>query len=231
MSPNHPVCFGPPAKDSRARALSLEGEGWERVIRRRWQGGRLRPKRPLRDARGVTAVEFGLLVGPLMVLLMGLADLGMRAYVGVQLQGTLDQAARKVTIGSVTTATLTTFVQSRISPLLRNATVVVTAKSYDDFSDVGKPEPITTDTAPIGSYNTGDCFLDLNGNNRWDSDSAVAGNGGGDDVVYYTATVSYPLLLPLGRLLGLPATESVSATTMLRNQPYAAQAQPVTVCT
>jgi Flp pilus assembly protein TadG len=168
---------------------------------------------------------------PLIVMLLGLVDLGFRSYIASQLQGTMDQAARKVTIGGVSTTTVTNFVSDRIRRILPGATVVVVPKSYDDFSDVGKPEPITTDTAPLGVYNAGDCFTDLNANGVWDSDGGQSGNGGGDDIVYYTATVSYPALMPLRKLLGWSATETVSATMMMRNQPYAAQPQPATICT
>lgn len=183
-----------------------------------------------RDRRGVAAVEFALVSVPLIVMLLALVDLGFRSYIASQLQGTLDQAARRVTIGGVSTTTVKTFVTERIRRILPGADVDVVPKSYDDFSDVGKPEPITTDTAPYGTYNAGDCFLDLNSNGRWDSDGGTSGNGTGDDIVYYVATVRYPALMPLRNFLGWSATERVSATMMMRNQPYAGQPQPTTVC-
>lgn len=183
------------------------------------------------DRRGLAAVEFGLIAVPLVTMLLTLVDLGFRSYIAAQLQGTLDQAARQVTIGGVSTGTIATFVTTRIRRILPGATVTVTPKSYDDFSGVGKPEPITTDTAPLGVYNAGDCFLDLNGNGVWDADGGQSGNGGGDDIVYYTATASYPAIMPLRGLLGWPATEQVTATMMMRNQPYAAQPAALTKCT
>lgn len=191
----------------------------------------IRLRRLARDRKGVAAIEFALVSVPVVLMLLTLIDLGFRAYLSSQLQGTMDQAARKVTVGGVTTTTITNFVTDRIRRILPGATVQVVPKSYDDFSDVAKPEPITTDTAPIGTYNAGDCFTDLNNNGIWDSDGGSAGNGSGDDIVYYVATVSYPALMPLRRFLGWPTTETVTATMMMRNQPYSAQSQPVTVCT
>ncbi|WP_294392320.1 TadE/TadG family type IV pilus assembly protein [uncultured Sphingomonas sp.] len=188
-------------------------------------------RRLLRDRRGATVVEFALIAAPLIMTIMALTDLAFRAFMGVQLQGAMDQAARQVTVGGVTTQTVTTFVQGRMRTLLSSADVKVKPMSYDDFSTVGKPEPITTDTAPLGTYNKGDCFLDLNNNKQWDADGGAGGNGGGDDIIYYTATVSYPALMPLGRFLGFPDLTTITATMMMRNQPYEAQAQPVTVCT
>ena len=188
-------------------------------------------RRLKQDARGGTLVEFALVSPVLLLMLMALIDMGFRSYVSMQLQGTLDQAARKVTVGGVSTSTISTFVQQRMTAIIRTASVTVTPKNYDDFSNVGKPEPITTDTAPVGTYNKGDCFQDLNGNGVWDSDAGGSGTGSGDDVVYYTAVVTFPALMPLGKLLGWPSTETVSATMMMRNQPYAAQPMPATVCT
>lgn len=183
-----------------------------------------------RDRRGVSAVEFGLIATPLCLVLLALIDLGFRQYMASMLQGTLDQAARRVTVGAVTPASISTFVTGRMRLILPGATVTVTPRSYDDFSTVGKPEPITTDTAPIGTYNAGDCFLDQNGNGNWDSDSGQSGNGSSDDIVYYTATARFPSVMPLGRFLGWSATETVTATMMARNQPYATQAQPIIIC-
>jgi Flp pilus assembly protein TadG len=188
-------------------------------------------RRLARDRRGIAAVEFALVSVPVIIMLLALIDLGFRSYIAAQLQGTLDQAARRVTIGGVSTSTVSTFVTDRIRRILPGATVSIVPKSYDDFSDIGKPEPITTDTAPLGTYNAGDCFLDLNANGVWNSDGGQSGNGGGDDIVYYVATVSYPALMPLRGFLGWSNTETVAATMMMRNQPYAAQPQPATICT
>jgi len=42
-------------------------------------------------------------------------------------------------------------------------------------------------------------------------------------VVEYTATVTYPSLIPGGTAIGLSPTTRISATTLLRNQPFANQ--------
>jgi len=165
------------------------------------------------------------------MLTLGLIDLGFRQYMASMLQGAMDQAARQVTIGGASTSTISTFVNNRMKLVLPSSQVQVTPKSYYDFSNVGKPEPITTDTAPLGVFNTGDCFQDLNGNNVWDSDAGASGFGGGDDIVYYTATATYPALVPVGKLFGWSTNETVTATMMMRNQPYAAQRQPLIKCT
>jgi Flp pilus assembly protein TadG len=183
------------------------------------------------DQRGATIVEFALVCIPFVTMLCALFELGFQQYVAVQLQDALDQAARKVTVGTGTTsAQLTALVKARVQTIAPTATVVVSPTSYAKFQNVAKAEPITTDTAPLGTYNAGDCFTDVNGNGSWDSDAGKAGTGGSDDVVLYTATVSYREIVPVSGLLGWGSTRTMTATTMLRNQPYASQAEPATVC-
>jgi Flp pilus assembly protein TadG len=183
------------------------------------------------DRRGASAVEFALLSLPTISIMCGLFDLGYRQYVATQLQDALDRAARRVTIGTGTTAAqLTAMVTDSVKAISRDADVVIVPTSYGKFQQVSKPEPITTDTQPVGKYNVGDCFLDINGNGVWDADSARAGTGGSDDVVLYTATVTYPEIVPMSRLIGGSAVTKLTATTMLKNQPYASQTEPVIVC-
>nr|WP_276046705.1 MULTISPECIES: TadE family protein [unclassified Sphingomonas] len=185
----------------------------------------------MRENRGVTIVEFAIVAPCLMLIMMGLLSLGLRAYIGIQLQGALEQAARQVTVGTTTTtAMVTASVKAQVNRIMPRASVTVVPTSYYDFAHVGKPEPITTDTAPLGTYNTGDCFQDLNGNGTWDADAGSSGTGGSDDIVYYTATLTYADPLPVKRLLGFPATTTVSGTTMMKNQPYASQSEPAIVC-
>jgi hypothetical protein len=57
------------------------------------------------------------------------------------------------------------------------------------------------------------------------------GLGGADDIVYYKVVVTYQRLFPLSKLLGFSPTQTSSANTVLRNQPYAAQAIPAITCT
>lgn len=183
------------------------------------------------EERGATIVEFAIITIPLIVMMCGLFDLGYRQYLAVQVQDALDQAARRVTVGtSTSTDQLTAIVKAKVTQIAKNATVTVVPTSYDKFQRIAKAEPITTDTAPLGSYNSGDCFTDINGNGTWDAIAGKAGTGGSDDVVLYTATVSMPQIMPMSGLVGWSSTETITATTMLKNQPYASQAEPRTVC-
>jgi hypothetical protein len=104
--------------------------------------------------------------------------------------------------------------------------------SYYDFAGVAMPEKITSDTAPTGQYNNGDCFEDANGNGTYDTDRGRSGSmGGSDDIVRYRVTLTYPRFIPIHRFLGWSGSESITADTVLRNQPYAGRSiSTVVVC-
>jgi hypothetical protein len=181
-----------------------------------------------RDARGVTVVEFALISPILCMMLLGMLDIGQRMYMASVVQGTLFRAARKATVGDQTAAQIDTFVTDQLKEFSKNATITITKKSYSDFTGVKQLEKITSDTAPVGTYNAGtalvpaDCYEDTNSDWKRD-DKGETGLGDSDDIVYYAVKVDFPRIVPLGKFLGWSNTETVQANTVLRNQPYGAQ--------
>lgn len=175
------------------------------------------------DQRGATIVEFAMILPVMSVLLLGALDLGYRAYVQSIVQGSLHEAARMATVGGVSTDTIAAHVRTRLRDFSRNATITTTARSYSDFTNVRIPETITSDTAPTGRYNFGDCFRDENGNGRYDLDRGRSGMGNAEDVVYFEVSMTYPHILPIGGFLGGDWNNNVTIrqNTLLRNQPYA----------
>jgi len=182
-----------------------------------------------RDTKGATIVEFALVVPVLSVLLLGTLDLGYRSYVSSIVQGALHEAARMATVGGVSTSTIQAHVQSRLQSFSRNATITTTTRSYSDFSGVNVPETITQDTVPLGSYNSGDCFQDANGNGTYDLNRGRSGLGGAEDVVYFEVSMTYPHIVPVGTLLGWNNNVTITQNTVLRNQPYAGRNTTVSV--
>jgi Flp pilus assembly protein TadG len=174
------------------------------------------------DKRAATIVEFAMILPALSVLLLGIFELGYRSYVTSVLQGALHEAARMATVGGISMTQIDTRVRTRLGSFSSAGTVTTSTTSYYDFAGVAMPEKITQDTAPLGSYNAGDCYEDANGNSQYDTDRGRSGMGGADDIVRYQVTITYPRLLPIWKFLGTwGTTDSVSANTVLRNQPYA----------
>jgi len=185
------------------------------------------------DRRGAVLVEFAILAPVMLIMLMGLGDMLYQVYTQSILNGELQKAARDSGIegGSSGTATIDAKVQAMVKKIAPGATFTSTRKSYDTFSEVA-PEPFT-DSNGNGVRDPGECFTDENGNGTWDQDPGAAGQGGASAVTVYTMTATYPRLFPVAGILGWPTTQTVSATTLLKNQPYATQAvhANTTICT
>ena len=184
-------------------------------------------RRLRRDSKAVTIVEFAMVAPVMLLLLLGLFDLGYRAYASSVLQGALHDAARMATVGGYSMTQIDARVKTRLSNFATRSTVTTAAASYYEFSGVSQPEKIVGDTAPTNSYNPGDCFEDVNGNNAYDTDRGRSGTGNADDIVRYRVTINFTRIFPLGYLLGWPPTQTLTQETVLRNQPYAGRTQTV----
>ena len=190
------------------------------------------------DTRGVSAVEFALVAPVLITMLIGGLDLGYQAYARSVLQGALNDLARTGSLegpdlrcsGETTEAQIACAVEKRSESVARNATYDFNIKSYYEFSDVGRGEKLVTDYNHNGSFDEGDCFQDLNENEEFDAVAGREGIGGADDVVFYDVTLTMPRLLPMAGMLGWSNEYEIHATTAVRNQPYARQSVPPTVC-
>lgn len=190
-------------------------------------------RRLLADIRGVTIVEFALVAPVMLLLIMALGELAYEAYVDVVLTGAMQKAGRDSTIqGASSLATsIDALVMQQVNAAAPRATGTSSRKSYSTFGYID-PEPFT-DTNGDGIREKGECFTDINGNGVWDADPGISGQGGASDAVVYTMTITYPRLFPLYAWLGWSASATASATTILKNQPYASQtvSTPATVCT
>lgn len=184
-----------------------------------------------RDERGATVVEFAMVLPALLLTLMGLFDLGYNMYTAQMLQGAIQNAARLSTLeGAVQNATaIDTVVSRAVHAVSSNATLSFNRTAYSSFSAVSRPEDYT-DVDGNGTCNNGEPYEDANGNGSWDADSGSSGFGGARDAVLYTVTVNYPRAFPIASLVpGMSNTVQLTATTVLRNQPYSLQNTSATV--
>lgn len=184
-----------------------------------------------RDAKGVTVVEFAMVAPVMGLLLLGAFDVGHTLYMRSTLQGILQKAARDATLESgLETATQTTLddkVRNQVRALANNATITFSRRYYRSFTNAAAAqfEPFT-DTNKNGTCNAGEPYQDNNNNGRWDATGGNDGAGGAKDAVLYTVTVSYPRFFPIYRMVGGSSTTVLTASTVLRNQPYGDQAVP-----
>lgn len=173
------------------------------------------------DERGATIVEFACVLPVLCVMLIGIFELGYRSYVASIVQGSLHEAARMATVGGVTPEQIDTHVKGSLRSFSSAATITTRTQSYYDYARVAQPEKLVGDTAPMGAYNRGDCWEDVNGNNRFDADAGRSGLGNAEDIVRYEVTMTYPHMFPVARILGWTGNVTIVSSTVLRNQPFA----------
>ena len=180
----------------------------------------------LRDERGATIVEFALISPVLLLMLMGLLDLSANMYTTEMLQGAIQNAARNSTIEGAPgkAAALDAMVTRAVRAVAPSANLTFNRRAYSSFTDAGRPEDYT-DVDGDGTCSNGDPYEDANGNGSWDLDRGAAGFGGARDAVLYTVTVNYKRPFPVAAFIpGQTKDFTLSAVTVLRNQPYGLQA-------
>ena len=190
---------------------------------------RPRPRLLASNERGAVLVEFALIAPVLIVMLLGLFEVGYNLFTQAQLQGTIQKAARTSTIenASASKDAIDERVTKAVKKIAPSAAVGFTRKAYATFSDVAQAEDFT-DLNDNGLCDNGEQFEDVNGNGNWDSDRGKEGMGGARDVVLYVVDVSYPRAFGVTKLLGFSERVQFEATTVLRNQPYDDQSVVVT---
>jgi TadE-like protein len=177
---------------------------------------------------GATVIEFAILAPTLLIMLFGLLDLAHNMYTAQMLQGAIQHAARNSTIegASGRAASLDQMVTSAVRTIAPGSTLTFGRKAYTNFADVSRPEDFHDDDEN-GTCNDGELYEDANGNGNWDPDLGRTGFGGARDAVLYTVTVSYNRFFPIHSFIpGQSATQTMSTSTVLRNQPFGAQDVP-----
>lgn len=176
------------------------------------------------EESGAAVVEFALTAPVLVLVLMGVFDMGYNMWATTMLQGSLQQSARLATLEGADTSigVIDGIITDAVQDVVPSAKLAFKRKAYANFSDVSVPEDFT-DGNKDGACNNGEAFEDANGNGTWDKDRGRDGNGGARDAVLYTVTMTYPRAFPMTSLIGLPDTVSTSASTVLRNQPFKMQ--------
>lgn len=165
---------------------------------------------------------------------MFIFDAGYRIYAQSLLSGEVSAAGRRATLETAndqTRAAMDALVTERVQQLVPHGEIVFQRTAFNTYGLA------QTRVEPFGDANandtcdTGESYVDLNGNSRHDRDGGRRGGGGARDVVIYTVTVRYERLFPVAGLIGLDPEVVLEAQTLLRNQPFDQQAQPPTrVC-
>lgn len=196
---------------------------------------RLRPflARLIGETRAATLTEFAITAPVFLMTMMAIFDFSMLLYAKSVLSGAVNRAARDSSLetNNVSQTTLDAAVTAQVRAVFQDGTLAYSRRAYDSFDDVSKPEQLT-DSNNNGVRDAGECFTDTNGNGSWDTLRGTNGQGTGDEVVMYTATLTMNRLFPGWKMLGQPQQSTIRASTVLRNQPFASnQRSSNVICT
>lgn len=177
----------------------------------------------IRDCRGAMAIEFGLVLIPLLLLILGTIEFAVTTFVGSTLEAAVLEASRYGVTGAVAPGLSRTdrtraIIADRTLGLVDMDRVEITTMIYGSFADIGKPEPFQ-DTNGNGVYDPGEPFTDSNGNGKWDADMGVAGLGGPGDIVVYRISYDWGIITPfIKKVMG----DSIrhTASIAVRNEPF-----------
>ncbi|WP_326524453.1 TadE/TadG family type IV pilus assembly protein [Sphingomonas sp.] len=185
-------------------------------------------RRLRQDTRGATIVEFAIVAPVMCLMLVGAFDVAHTLYTRGMLQGVVQKIARDSTLEGQDTASAQTALDEKVTrqakALANNASIDITRRYYRTFADAAaqKPEPFT-DTNGNGRCDANEPYQDENRNSVWDIDGGNTGQGGAKDAVLYTVEMSFPRMLPLWKLVGGSDQATVTAVTVLKNQPFGDQ--------
>lgn len=174
---------------------------------------------------GATAVEFAIVAPVLLLLIMGIVDIGMMMFAQGVLENSAFTAARTGKTGytqqnSTREETIIETLHARAGMLLDTADIVVTSVSYSEFDDIGEAEPFI-DANGNGTRDNGENYTDVNGNGQYDQDVGRAGNGTASEVVVYTVSYPWRLYTPMVKpILGENGIVNLSSRIVVQNEPY-----------
>lgn len=174
------------------------------------------------DTSGATLPEFGFVAPVFILMLMGVLDMAHTQYTDSLIHGTMQRAARDLTLENAGSrqSDIDARVRAQIEKVVpANAEITFEKLSHFDFSDIGVPEEVLGGNNDL-RCDPGERYVDDNDNGQFDQDRGKDGIGGARDAVLYTVNVSYPRMFGMATLGGLSEEVRLSASTVLRNQPF-----------
>ncbi len=174
---------------------------------------------------GTAALEFAFALPVVLMLLTGILEFAILSFSTTLLEGGLREAARFGITGlnlndGSREAKIVEVVNKHATGLFTITASDIETLVYQNFSDVGEPEPYT-DSNGNSEYDNGEPYTDVNCNSKWDPDMGVAGAGRGNEVVLYTIQHEHKTITgSLDKLIATDGTISLQASVAVRNEPF-----------
>lgn len=181
-----------------------------------------------RDQAGAAIVEFALVAPTMVVMMMGVFELGHTMYVQSVVNGAMQEAGRDSTVERANLANIETQVRRRVGPVAPGAVFEFKRAFQQQYVTINRKEPFS-DLDGDGKCNDGEPYEDLNDNGIRDLATGVDGQGNARDVVVFQVDVEYDRLFPMPSLSGWSNENTVVGRTILRNQPFRQQDRSVSI--
>lgn len=175
-----------------------------------------------RDTRGGAMVEAALGLPVLLTAMIGVFEIAYFFFVASSIENAVLRASRFGVTGAAGTDVtredaVRAVIKQQTFGTVDMDTVVIETLVYEQFSDIGMPEPFD-DANGNEVYDEGEDFSDVNGNSVWDEDMAIAGLGSAGDIVLYR--ISYEAKGLTGYMNWAHKALNISSTVAVRNEPY-----------
>ncbi|MDC0886392.1 pilus assembly protein [Altererythrobacter sp.] len=172
-----------------------------------------------RDKQGVTIVEFGLIAPTLLLMLMGLYELGHGMYVQSIVSGAMQDAGRDATLEGAKQSEMRELLKKRVLSVSPGSEVKLSFRNFGSYTEIGELEDFK-DINGDGKCSKNEPYEDLNENGMHDYYDGEGGIGNARDAVVFRAVVEYDRIFPMPTLAGWSQKNTVEGVTVLRNQPF-----------
>ena len=174
------------------------------------------------SSEGSMVIEAALGLPILLTTIFGVLEVGHFLFISSAVENAVLHASRfgvtgGIEDGSTREEQLRDVIEEQTFGRVDMNTVNIETLVYQQFSDIGQPEPFT-DQNSSGDWDVGEPYTDVNGNGNWDDDMGEAGLGSGGDIVVYSISYNADSLTGVADW----ATHSIdiSATVAVRNEPF-----------
>lgn len=182
-------------------------------------------KRLRRNRKGSAVTEFAIAAPVVIMAIVGIIEFSMILFVSSLLEGGLREASRFGLTGFQPNGLtreerILKIIEDHTHGLVDGTAVNLSTLVYPSFDSIGQPEPFTDENSN-GTFDAGEPYMDVNGNNQWDPDMGAAGLGGPEDIVLYTIEYDWPLMTGmLNGFVGNDGKIGLRASVVVRNEPY-----------
>ncbi len=192
------------------------------------------------DTRGVTVIEFALVLPVVLFMIFGTMQLCYIAFVQNRMEAAVREGARLGITGDPgMAATREVRVNDYIINVMNNyqhvavpapSVVIETAPTFSAYASAPPLEPLVTDVNSNGicDHADGDTYIDYDGDGVRNPIHSIPGAGKPNEIVRYTASFGLKTFMPfVGLLFGTDGHVVITARTIARNEQFGNIVNPV----